>query len=64
MAGDEETMREDLKGLFDKLELDQVQREYRKLTASGVRDERFQQLSRRLAELKGAVATSETRAQA
>jgi len=64
VAGDEDTAREDLKGLFDKLELERVQHEYRQLTASGVRDERYQQLSRRLAELKGAAAAGETRARA
>ena len=64
VTGDEETAREDLKGVFDKLELDRVQSEYRRLTASGVRDERYQQLSKRLAELKGAVSGGETRARA
>jgi len=54
VAGDDETARADLAGVFTKLELDRVLNEYKRLTASGIRDERYQELSRRLAELKGA----------
>jgi DNA primase len=54
VAGDGETARADLAGVFNKLELDRVLSEYKRLIASGIRDERYQALSRRLAELKGA----------
>jgi len=54
VTGDDETARADLAGVFNKLELDRVLSEYKRLTASGIRDERYQELSRRLAELKGA----------
>jgi DNA primase len=54
VAGDDESARADLAGVFNKLELDRVLAEYKRLTASGIRDERYQELSRRLAELKGA----------
>jgi DNA primase len=54
VTGDDETARADLAGVFIKLELDRVLSEYKRLTASGIRDERYQELSRRLAELKGA----------
>jgi DNA primase len=54
VTGDDETARADLEGVFNKLEHDQVKIEFEKLNASGVRNERFQELSRRLAELKGA----------
>ena len=54
VTGDDETARADLAGVFIKLELDRVLNEYKRLTASGIRDERYQELSRRLAELKGA----------
>jgi DNA primase len=56
MPTDDATAGADLAGVFNKLELDLVQSEYQRLTASGVRDERYQELSRRLAELKGASA--------
>jgi DNA primase len=56
VTGDDETARADLAGVFNKLELDRVLAEYKRLTASGIRDERYQELSRRLAELKGAPA--------
>jgi len=54
VTGDDDTARADLAGVFIKLELDRVLSEYKRLTASGIRDERYQELSRRLAELKGA----------
>ena len=54
VAGDDASARADLAGVFNKLELDRVLAEYKRLTASGIRDERYQELSRRLAELKGA----------
>jgi DNA primase len=57
VPGDDETAVMDLAGLLTKLELDRVQSEYQRLTASGVRDERYQELSRRLAELKGAAGS-------
>lgn len=61
-AGNEETVRADLNGAFAQLELRRVQSEYARLSASGGRNEterlRFQELSRRLAELKGAGAVN------
>ncbi len=54
VTGDDETARADLAGVLNKLEHDRVKSEFEKLNASGVRNERFQELSRRLAELKGA----------
>jgi DNA primase len=61
-AGSDEAVRADLDGVFAQLELRRVQSEYARLSASGVRDEterlRFQELSRRLAELKGASAVN------
>ncbi|HKU71435.1 MAG TPA: DNA primase, partial [Burkholderiales bacterium] len=61
VPGDDETAAADLAGLFNKLELDHVQSEYQRLTASGVRDEHFQEISRRLAELKKGSGASEAR---
>ncbi len=63
VSGDDESARADLAGVLIKLELDHVLSEYKRLTASGVRDERYQELSRRLAELKGA-STGSPRPQA
>jgi DNA primase len=61
-AGSDEAVRADLDGVFVQLELRRVQSEYARLSATGVRDEterlRFQALSRRLAELKGASAVN------
>jgi DNA primase len=61
-AGSDEAVRADLDGVFGQLELKRVQNEYARLSASGVRDEaerlRFQELSRRLAELKGVGAVN------
>jgi DNA primase len=61
-AGSDEAVRADLDGVFAQLELKRVENEYTRLSASGVRDEaervRFQELSRRLAELKGAGAVN------
>ena len=54
VGGDDQTAREDLEGVFNKLELARVTSEFQQRTASGVRDERYEQLKRRLAELKGA----------
>jgi DNA primase len=57
-SDDEQSAQADWTGGFLQLELVQVQSEYQRLTAGGARDEterrRFQELSRRLAELKGA----------
>src|SRR5689334_2803377 len=64
VPGDDETAAADLAGLFNKLELDHVQSEYQRLTASGVRDEHFQEISRRLAELKKGPAAAESRPRA
>jgi len=61
-AGSDEAVQADLTGVFAQLELKRVQSEYARLSASGVRDEserlRFEELSRRLAELKGAGAVN------
>lgn len=51
---DGESAQADLAGAFKKLEHDRVKKEFEQLTADGVRNERYQELSRRLAELKGA----------
>ncbi len=62
MAGAEdlESAQAEWRGAFVQLELVRVQGEYQRLTATGARSpaerERFNALSRRLAELKGAVA--------
>jgi len=56
ISGDDDATQADLAGVFIKLELERVQSEYQRLTASGVRNERYRELSRRLAELKGAAA--------
>ena len=64
VPGDDETAAADLAGLFNKLELDHVQSEYQRLTASGVRDEHFQEISRRLAELKKGAVNAEARPRA
>ncbi|MBI3053450.1 MAG: hypothetical protein HYY77_05285, partial [Betaproteobacteria bacterium] len=57
-AEDVESAQADWAGAFIQLELVCVQSEYQRLTASGARNDaerkRFQELSRRLAELKGA----------
>ena len=59
---DEQTADAVVGGIFAQLELRQVQSEYERLSAKGVCDEterqRFQQVSRRLAELKGGAAVS------
>ena len=60
---DEQTADAVLGGIFAQLELRQVQSEYERLQAKGARDEterqRFQQVSRRLNELKGgAISTT------
>jgi hypothetical protein len=52
---DEEAARADLAGAFNKLEHERVKHEFEQLTATGVRNERYQELSRRLNELKGAM---------
>jgi DNA primase len=61
-ADDPETAQAEWRGAFAQLELVRVQREYQRLTAAGARSpaerDRFQQLSRRLAELKGAAGTT------
>ena len=61
-SGDEAAAQADLEGVFTQLELRRVQSEYARLSASGARDEaersRFEKLSRRLAELKGAGAVN------
>lgn len=61
-AGSEETARAELDGVFSQLELKRVQSEYARLSAAGAQNEterlRFQELSRRLAELKGATAVN------
>lgn len=61
-ASSEDMVRADLDGIFAQLELERVKGEYTRLSASGVRSEserlRFQELSRRLAELKGAGAVN------
>jgi DNA primase len=64
VPGDDETAAADLAGLFNKLELEHVQSEYQRLTASGVRDEHFQEISRRLAELKKGSVAAEVRPRA
>jgi hypothetical protein len=64
VPGDDETAAADLAGLFNKLELDHVQSEYQRLTANGVRDEHFQEVSRRLAELKKGPVTGGARPRA
>lgn len=64
MAGAEdlESAQAEWRGAFVQLELARVQGEYQRLTATGARSEaervRFLELSRRLAELKGAAATA------
>jgi hypothetical protein len=61
VAGDENSALADFTGAFIQLELLQIRSEYEQLTAGGVRSEterrRIQELSRRLAELKGAPGT-------
>jgi DNA primase len=61
-ADDPETAQAEWRGAFTQLELVRVQGEYQRLTAAGTRSpaerDRFQQLSRRLAELKGAAGTA------
>jgi len=58
VTDDEESARADFTGAFNQLELIRIRSEYERLTAGGVRNEterrRIQELSRRLAELKGA----------
>ncbi|MGW8182456.1 MAG: DNA primase [Burkholderiales bacterium] len=65
---DEQSAQADWTGAFLQLELVQVQSEYQRLTAGGARDEaerrRFQELSRRLAELKGATGAAVARPEA
>ena len=65
---DEQSAQADWTGAFLQLELVQVQSEYQRLTAGGARDEaerrRFQELSRRLAELKGAAGAAVARPEA
>jgi hypothetical protein len=51
---EDETAQADLAGVFRRLELERVETEFKRLTANGVRNEYYQQLTRRLAELKGA----------
>ncbi len=67
-SDDEQSAQADWTGAFLQLELVQVQSEYQRLTAGGARDEterrRFQELSRRLAELKGAAAAAVARPEA
>jgi len=67
-ADDEQSAQADWTGAFLQLELVQVQSEYQRLTAGGARDEnerrRFQELSRRLAELKGATGAAVARPEA
>jgi len=59
---DPESAHADLAGAFLRLELARVQSEYQLLTATGARSDaerkRFQELSRRLAELKGAAGNA------
>jgi DNA primase len=61
-ADDPESVQAEWRGAFAQLELVRVQGEYQRLTAAGARSpaerDRFQQLSRRLAELKGAAGTA------
>jgi DNA primase len=58
VAGDESSALADFTGAFNQLELLRIRSEYERLTAGGVHGEperrRIQELSRRLAELKGA----------
>jgi TusA-related sulfurtransferase len=54
VAVDDEAAQAELAGAFRRLEHDRVKSEFEELTASGVRNDRYQELSRRLAELKGA----------
>ena len=58
VAGDENSALADFAGAFNQLELVRIRSEYERLTAGGVPSEterrRIQELSRRLAELKGA----------
>jgi DNA primase len=56
--GEDGTVQSELDGLFRQLELQRVEREYTHLTMTGVRDERYEKLARRLAELKGAGAVN------
>jgi DNA primase len=62
VADDEESTRADINGAFNQLELVSIRTEYERLTAGGVRNEserrRIQELSRRLAELKGAAGSA------
>ena len=57
-AGNDDAALADLNGTFAQLELRRVESEYARLSTTGVGDEherlRFQEISRRLAELKGA----------
>ena len=57
-VGEDGTVQSELDGLFRQLELQRVEREYTHLTMTGVRDERYEKLARRLAELKGAGAVN------
>ena len=56
-AGNDDDVLADLKGAFLQLELKRVEEEYRQLSSKGISDEnerlRFQEVSRRLGELKG-----------
>ena len=58
---DDASAQADLDGAFNQLELLQIRGEHERLTAGGLRNEadrlRFQELSRRLAELKGAAGS-------
>ncbi|HXF68054.1 MAG TPA: DNA primase [Burkholderiales bacterium] len=55
-AYEEETARADLEGTLAKLEQERVNNELAPLIASGMRNERYYELMRRLAELKGVAA--------
>ncbi|UCF76907.1 MAG: DNA primase [Betaproteobacteria bacterium] len=61
-SDDEQSARADWEGAFLQLELVRVRSEYQRLTAGGALNEaerkRFQELSRRLAELKGAASAA------
>ena len=61
VAGDENSALADFAGAFNQLELMRIRSEYERLTAGGIPSEterrRIQELSRRLAELKGAPGT-------
>jgi DNA primase len=56
VAVDDEAAKAELAGAFHKLEHDRVKSEFEQLTASGVQNDRYQEVKRRLAELKGAVS--------